>query len=189
MAAPNATPIDELFAEIDQAEAQARRLTDGLSEAQLVWSPEPTRWSIAHCLGHLNMTGDFYLGSMEKAMAKAPELSGPPVPSKPGWFERKFIAFIKPGSTFKGPAPKSVVPRIEGSPRKIVEEFLTLQDRYRRALQTAKTVDINRAKFFSPLARFLRLRVGAGLEINLHHQHRHLAQAQRVLEDEGFPKA
>ena len=96
MAAEKTTTLEELKLQVDEAEAQARRLVDGLSDEQLVWQPHPGRWSIAHCLEHLTSAGNQYLDIIEKKIAAAPRLEGPGEPSRPGWFERWFI--LRPGA-------------------------------------------------------------------------------------------
>ena len=183
------TPLSEIRERIDEAETRGRSLVDGLDEAELIWQPAPGRWSIAHCLEHLNLTGTFYLETMEAAIAEAPRCSDGPVASKPGWFERKFLQSIAPHSRFRGPAPKKIVPRLDGSPSAVAETFFALQERFRRALEAASEVDVNRTKFRSPLVKILKLRLGVGFQLNALHQLRHLLQAERVKGEDTFPGA
>ncbi len=51
---PLHAPLDEYVRQFEDLKRDARQLTEGLSDAQLNWSPAPGRWSMAQCLEHLN---------------------------------------------------------------------------------------------------------------------------------------
>jgi hypothetical protein len=51
-----------------EAAAEARCLTEGLTEAQFNWRPAPDRWSIEECLAHLTAVGLWELAAIEQAI-------------------------------------------------------------------------------------------------------------------------
>ncbi|HKP75894.1 MAG TPA: DinB family protein, partial [Longimicrobiaceae bacterium] len=63
--------LERALGELRGIRADAAALTDGLSAAQLAWSPEPGRWSIAEVMAHLNLAGRVYLDALAPALADA----------------------------------------------------------------------------------------------------------------------
>ena len=63
--------IDALRQEFERIAQQADQLVAPLSDAQFSWQPSPERWSIAHCLDHLNATARVYLPALDEAIANA----------------------------------------------------------------------------------------------------------------------
>lgn len=178
---------DDLLAQIDAVEAEARRILEGLDEGALNWSPAPGSWSMAQCLDHLCTVGGDYLNAIDAGIARGREKgkTGDDV-SRPGWFERWFIANLEPPPKrrFKAPWVMNPAEMVEGE---VVDRFFALQDRFRGAVEATRGLDVNRSKFRNPYLKFLFFRVGAGLQINLAHERRHLWQAERVRKAEGFP--
>src|SRR4051812_27311948 len=71
-ASPPLPPLlERSLEELRAIRRDAAALTDGLSAAQLAWSPAPGRWSIADAVAHLNRTGRLYLDALAHALARA----------------------------------------------------------------------------------------------------------------------
>ena len=70
---PLHAPLDEYARQYQDLARDAERLTDGLSDRQLSWSPAPGRWSIGDCLAHLNAVAGPYADALEASVARARE--------------------------------------------------------------------------------------------------------------------
>lgn len=172
----------------------ARRLTEGLSDEALHWTPPGTNdpWSIARCLDHLNKTGYLLLPKMEEAIRQGKargfqETVGGPVRGF-NIFERYFIGLMQPGAKTKVPVPPVFAP----DPRPASDtlpRFLTLQERLGECIIAADGLDLARIKVTSAANRLLRMSLGAWLEATVAHERYHLLQARAVRENPGLPSS
>jgi len=71
-----------LIEAIDTNLRTAEQVTDRLSPQQFNWRSEPGRWSIAQCLGHLNILNALDLGPLE-ALIKDAQSGGNPHEIRP----------------------------------------------------------------------------------------------------------
>lgn len=76
------------------------------------------------------------------------------------------------------------VPPDAGPP---LPRFLALQDRLLKRLGRAEGLDLAGIRLSSPFFSFLRMDLGTAFAVVAAHQRRHLWQAERVAEEEGFP--
>lgn len=192
-------------AELREAGEEAEALAGGLTEAQLRWRPEPERWSVGECLDHLVRTGEVYLdvldGVIEEARLEGRTGAGPYRRSLVG---RWLVRFLEPPPGLPVPAPLRVRPRLgsrrEGTdprapadgaansgPRDPLGAFLALRPRYEECLRAADGLDLGRVRMSSPFVSFLRFDLGSAFRVVAAHERRHLWQARRVTEAEGFP--
>src|SRR5438477_7339135 len=86
---------------------QAESRTQGLSVAQMNWSPAADRWSIAQCLDHLAKTGVLLLPHFETAIqqleAQGQRSEGP---FRYSLLERWVIRVLSPDPPIKLPVPR-----------------------------------------------------------------------------------
>jgi hypothetical protein len=178
------TDIDELEQALDAVERGARRLLTGLSEADGVWRPQPSSWSIAQCLDHLATANQVYLAAMrpaaERARRQGSRRRGPAVPGiVGGWFVRTMEPPVKP--RFKLKAPKKIVPRPSPPLRDAADRFFASQDDVRAFLRAHSDIDLARVRFANPFVAVLRWSLATGLHVIAAHERRHLWQAWNVL--------
>lgn len=158
----------------------------GLTTEQLNWHPRPGAWSVGQCLDHLLVSNQQYLPAIIGALAGK---ARSPVPEiKIGWFGTWFIrsfAAESPGMK-KVRAPGKIVPHqhVELS---VLERFLGSNQSLRSLIREAGQYDVNHIRFKNPFIPLIFFTVGTGLEITVNHQHRHLLQAERVSQAQGFP--
>jgi len=158
---------------------RARGIVAGLSDAELLRSPGPGKWSIAHCLDHLATTAAAYRPGLENAIARGE--AAPPErlpPYRPGSLARWFIRAVGPQGR-SVPAPKVFRPPEQASPR-APERFAETQAALLELLRRADAIDLNRWKLRSPALSLLRFRVGEAFELTVRHNDRHLDQATRA---------
>ncbi len=189
---PLAPELRERQRQFSAAKETARSLSEGLTDEQFNWRPEPGRWSIAECLDHLHSTGSKLLPGMDAAIERARKrgksASGP---FRYGWFDSWFVRGTGPmPATSKGMKhPKQYAPRADQPVERVLPAFLELQDQLIQRLHTANGLDLARIKIASPIMQLLRISLGAWFAATAGHQERHLTQARRVREHPGFSRS
>jgi hypothetical protein len=176
-----AAELEKIRQEIEAINADARKLTDGLSQEQLAWRPHPGRWSIAENFVHLNLGTQTYIPSIDQAIAdaRARGLTGNG-PFKLDLAGKLFVRYLEPPYRVKTKAPKVIKPLLQGPAKEAVEQFFCSQELVVSRLEAANGLDLGRAKFVSPFASILRTNLLSPFAIITSHQRRHLWQAWHV---------
>jgi hypothetical protein len=179
---------DSIFHQLEGSEHAAARLIDGISQVQANWQPTGAgSWSIWQCLDHLARTNRVYGQSMREAIAHLTKKMPGTSTITPGWFPRWFIAKMEPSARTKYKTVKKVTPGTEGDAQIALRDFVESHSEARRVVTSWEQVDFNRVRFQNPFVPVLRFTVGTGLMIINAHDRRHLRQAERVKESEGYP--
>jgi hypothetical protein len=182
--------LDDLREQIGRIAADARKLTADISERQFNWRPEPGKWSMAQCLGHLNAAGSLHVTQIEAGIRAAREkglLSKGPYHH--GFLGNYFVSLTEPPPKMKFKAPKIMAPPPAESPSTTIPTFFALQDQVQEQIRQANGVDLGRAKVSSPVAEWLRLTLGQSLALLAAHERRHLWQAWQIRNDPQFPSS
>ncbi len=173
-----------------QAQTDAHRIADGLSDAQFNWKPNPKSWSVGECFVHLNTMAKGYAPVFESAVTQGgPRASGP---FAYGFVARKFIDAVRPGSRaiptggpMKPPATTGTQSNIDKT--RAMASFDTYTDRLASACEEADGLDLAAIKVRSPFLKIMKLPLGAWLEAMGLHAIRHVMQAERVTQEARFP--
>lgn len=179
--------LQALLAAIDAAEADARALVTGLTDAQGQWQPGGgTRWSVAQCLEHLAVSNRVYTDHFLPVADRAPasEFGG----LRPTAVGRWFVRTLEPPprrkiSTFENLVPPSSVPLADA-----LEHYVASHGPYRRLVAVASARDPNRVVAANPFIGWVRMRLSTALLVVPAHDRRHLWQARQVLADSAFPR-
>jgi len=173
---------------LNDADRRANALARGLSGEQLNWKPALDQWSIGQCLDHLLVSNEVYLTPMSRALDG--RTSSPVDEIVPGPLGRLFIrTYIEPSTQrLRGRAPGKIKPSRQ-VPADILDRFLRSNDLARALVRRASAYDVNRIRFVNPFVPLLRFNIATGIEVLWRHEHRHLAQAERVRQAAGFPKS
>jgi len=173
--------------ELSGNDQTVQALVAGLSEEQLNWQPAAGAWSIGQCLEHLCITNERYLAPMATALEG--KANAPVDEIRPGWVSRWFLKnFVEPSPNGrKVPAPGKIRPAARVSAT-VLERFLASNKACRELIVRARSKDVNRIRFWNPLAPGVRFTVGVGFEIIASHEQRHLLQAERVKDAADFPR-
>jgi hypothetical protein len=165
----------------EQAKIQARKLTEGLNEAQFNWRPAPGNWSIEECLEHLTMVGTWEVRAIERAIdgARARGLTGNG-PFQYGRFDRWIVRMTEPPVRRKVRAPRRFVPVHQQPVTAILPTFLHLQGMFLIQIERAAGLDLARVKVETPISRFFKMSLGMMFTQAAAHERRHLEQGQRV---------
>jgi hypothetical protein len=177
----NITVMDTLFDQLQDIRRRAQELAAGLSPEQLARRPDPTRWSIAECLAHLNTTGAMFHPLIDAAIRQGREgkVLGKG-PFYPGPIGKLLMWVAEPPPKFKMRAPKKILPPSSiADPQKVVAEFMQVQDEWERQVRESDGLNLEKIKCRTPFGP-LRLRLSAPIPWMLAHERRHLLQAEKV---------
>jgi hypothetical protein len=185
---PNGELLKGLESDLRIVSNQVANMRQELSEAALVWRPEPKAWSIAEVLGHLHTTNALYLPKLDEAMERASRRpSAARQPFRPRTLAGWFVKVAGPQSEKRLKAPGRFKPTEGDASPGMVDRFLDQQIALTGRVQAAKDCDLNKPRFGSPITPLIRLSVGECLLLLVRHEQRHIQQAKRVREAEGFP--
>ena len=181
--------IDDFRRQFEQRAAEADALVAPLSDAQFAWQPAPDLWSVAQCIDHLNVSARLYLPMLDEGVADAIR-SGlySAGPYTYNWVGRLLVHLFGPATRLRAKAPASFQPAPGRSRHEIMAAFRAYQVQYVDRLRQANGLDLARARVASPLARWLRMPLGSAFALMVAHERRHLAQARRLLDAQGFPR-
>jgi DinB superfamily len=180
--------LSEYRRQLREVRADTERLVEGLSDAQLQWSPSPERWSIAQCLDHLN-SGWRALPKLDRLIQGAIEsgIRGDG-PYRHPLLGRLYLRFTEPPPKIRVPAPKKVRPA-PNPPADVVPRFVELQEEILKRVLAADGLDLGRIRTSSPITRRFRMSLGQWFAFLAAHERRHLWQAWQVRRHPAFPEA
>jgi hypothetical protein len=173
--------------EFGEAASQLHLLADGLPED--LWSRrnDPNRWSVAECVGHLNLTGQAYVPLLREALERARALSD----RAPARYRRDPVGWLLSIST--GPLPRlagrrlgkvrtapAFVPDRDLPRARTLEEFDRLQAEQVDVARGSEGLPIHRVEITSPFDARVRYNLYSALVILPRHQMRHIEQAEAV---------
>ena len=179
---------DAVVEELSGIASEARQAFGRLSPEQLNWKPSAEQWSVGQCLEHLIKTNEGFFTTLE-AIAKGerrPRLWERVSPLS-GFFGWALLRGLS--SEMKFNAPQAIRPEASGVGSDIVARFAEHQGELARRLRAAEAFDTRRTVVTSPISGFVTYRFGDACRIVVAHERRHLEQARRVTQSEGFPGA
>lgn len=181
--------ISQTTSDLQEIAEDATAAFGKLTNEQLNWKPMEASWSVAQCLDHLirsNMEFDDEWPRLHAKTRKNSMLENwSPLTGVWGWL---FIDSLKKDSRKTKAPSKSIVPpsEIEAG---IVERFVANVEETNRNLAGCDGVDLRRTVLTSPFLGIVTYRLDDALSILVEHTKRHIRQAKRVTEAEGFPVA
>lgn len=166
-------------------------LLRSLSDEGLNFRPGPGRWSIAHCLQHLNVSLELYLPRVRRVIDEGRRrgLAGEGA-STAGMIGGLFISRLEPPPKLRVRAPRLFHPRdaTAATIGALLPECLEWRDRLDREMAAAGGLDLGRLKLGSPASGLLRLSLAEAFAVLTAHDRRHLWQAREVMRAPAFPR-
>lgn len=184
------------WSELRSTGEEAEALAAGLDREQLWWRPGADRWSVGECLDHLVRTGEAYLEVLDEAVGEGRRRGRvADGPHRPGLVGRWLVRLLEPPPGLAVPAPARIRPTRPGvgggetgrDPDPLAA-FLVLRGRLAEHLEAADGLDLGRIRVPSPFVPLLTFDLGSAFRVVAAHERRHLWQARRVREAEGFPQ-
>jgi hypothetical protein len=183
-----AEELSLLEAQLDAIQREADALTQGLTDEQFNWQPDPTRWSIGYCLQHLVISADGLLELQEAAIDRARQrgfLSDGPY--RHGRLGAMIAGSIEPPARRRFKTARALVPSGRHSVGTLLPAFHRRQEVLRQLIVRARGVDLGKTRVPLPGLPILRLSLGQSFAFTLGHERRHLWQARAVREHPQFP--
>ena len=181
--------VNKIATELDAVSINAQESFGHLTSAQLNWKPDDKSWSVAQCLDHLITLHSQYFPLFERMAAgeakptlweKASPLSG--------FFGRYLIKSLDPANLKKLKAPGKAQPSTSEISGDIVHRFCDHQYQLIEHLHRIPAdADPVKTIITSPLLGIITYSLDDCYTILVVHCQRHIGQAQRVTENEGFP--
>jgi hypothetical protein len=181
--------LSNLIAGVESNAAEARSKFGALSKEQLNWKPSAEGWSVGQCFDHLIKGDDGILAKIEPITeGRHKPKFFERVPFLPKLFGHFLLKAVAPENPKKMKNPAVIDPAQSDIEADVVEKYLGVQKRAAAAMQASGNVDLEKTVMTSPVASFITYSVMDGYRVIVTHDQRHLRQAERVMQTEGFPK-
>jgi hypothetical protein len=176
-----------IVAQLEGAQARLHRLAAALPAERWAARADASRWSVAECVAHLNLTGQAYLPLLREALAHGRTLgafTGRRYRRDPlGWLISLSAGpLLGVGGWRLGRVrtPPAFVPGGELPREEVMAAFDRLQAEQVALTRAAEGVPLDRLRITSPFDARIRYNAYACLVLIARHQQRHLMQAERV---------
>jgi hypothetical protein len=180
--------LADVIAEFGTMAVDTDAVFGSLSERQLNWRPDQTRWSIAQCFDHLLNANAKMFESVDAAIRRPnAQTVWQRVPILPRLYGLMLIRSQAPETTRRMTAPRQARPSTSAIDRGIVQRFVAYQHEAAERVRALEGRDVDRIKMVSPFVSFITYSVLDGCRLIVTHQRRHFEQAYRVIREPGFP--
>lgn len=179
--------IGEIVAQFEDAQDRMHRVVATTLPDRWAARADATQWSVAECVAHLNLTSKAFLPLLRAAVAEGRIRKG----GRVAHYRRDPIGWLI--SIMSGPmlaigefrfgrvkTTAAFVPGSELNREEVIAEFDQLQTEQIGVARVADGLPLNDLKIVSPFDARVRYNAYSALVILPRHQHRHLAQAERV---------
>ena len=178
--------VSGIIGELQAIGADVRDSFGSLSAGQVNWRPSPAAWSVGQCLDHLIKSNEGFYGEFDKLAA--------------GTRKNSFWETFSPLSNFAGnylvkslkADDKKIKTILEMTPPSevdadIVKRFVRHQTELAAKIAAVADADWQKTVVTSPFFFLMTYKLDDGLRSIVEHEKRHVRQAKRVSETDGFP--
>src|SRR6266480_533397 len=160
-----------------------------LTAPQLNWKPGAEQWSVAQCFEHLVTANEAFFPIFEKVLrGEKKNTFWESLPWLPAFWGKTLIKAVAPESTRKLKAPRIFRPSDSSVDGAIIRRFIDQQNRVTRYMKATKDLDVEKIRISSPVTNLITYSLMDAYRIIITHEKRHLLQAMKVSEMDGFPK-
>ena len=179
--------IETIASEMSRTADDVRVTFGGMTNEQLNWKPAENSWSVAQCLDHIIKTNNEFDHEFEKLKAGTRKNSfWENYSPYSNWFGRFLIkAVTNDSKKVKAPSPR-IVPPSEISDD-IVERFVAEVNDANAKVAACEGVDREKVVVTSPFLAVFTYKLDDALTVLIEHTKRHVRQAKRVTQTDGFP--
>lgn len=176
----------------NEARRRAEALLQNLNNEQANWKPAPDKWSVLECLKHVNQAVGTYAVHMTQAIetAKLKGKTGHEPYSKGTLIGRIILSAMRRGpERMKVRSPRVFRPS-GGSDEKdnVLQTFDKIMAMLSSLAEQSDGMPLGHVRFGTPAGPLVRVSLAQAFDIHALHCHRHLDQAERVINHEQFPK-
>lgn len=177
-----------MIAELNKITEDAVESFGNLSTGQINWKPRTDSWSVGQCIDHLIKSNEAFDPQFEELISGNRKQSFWENYSPLTGFFGNFLLKALKNDAKKTKAPsKAIIPPSE-VPVDIIERFVAHQNDFIEKLKSIEGIDLEKTIVTSPFLKLMTYRLGTAFEIAVVHEERHIRQAKRVMEAEGFPQ-
>lgn len=154
-----------------------------LSDDDLSWKPNKDKWNILEVVEHLNRFGDFYLPRFDN-MIVYPKSRRNGAYYRSGFLGEFAMKRIRPVDgvvPYKSKAIGKASPFLRKLDRRVVEEHVRKQMKFRKILKEVQELNLSRNSIPTLFAPWLKFNIGDTLRIYGYHQERHFVQIDNLL--------
>jgi len=171
--------VDSLLAALRAQTAEIHAFAEALDPDTFRARPGEAKWSAGEHIAHLTLTNRIYARAIDEAVAKAREggLTGDG-PYRGTIMGRLFLFALQPPPRMNVKTFLHLVPPRDTDPQQTLEAFEAAQRQVEASLESARGVDLGRARMRSPFMAFLRMAVVESFQVVLTHNARHLWHAR-----------
>lgn len=179
---------ERLINEFQTISENAKKIFGELSNEQINWRPRADAWGIGQCFDHLIKSNqEFEPQFQEMTDGNRKQTFWQNYSPLTGFFGNFLLNTLKnDAKKFKAPS-KAIVPPSD-IPADIIEQFAAHQDYVCETLKSLDHLDWNKTIVTSPFLRLMTYRLDIAFDIAVEHEKRHFRQAERVIQQENFPK-
>lgn len=176
-----------IITQFELAQERLHELVADTSEERWATRPDPTRWSVAECIAHLNLTAEAYIPMLRDAFSDA-RFAGDDAPRR---YHRDPMGWVI--SVFAGPLPRlgsrrfgqaktipAFVPSGDLDRAITVAEFDRLHAELIDVTEDAEGRPLEKMRIVSPFNARVTYNAYSALVILPRHEHRHLWQGEHV---------
>lgn len=159
----------------------------GLASEQLNWKPSEKSWSVAQCLEHIILTNREFDPEFKKLASGTRKNSfWENVSPFSGWGGRFLIRAVSEDSKkAKAPSKRIVPPSVISGD--IVKQFVDHIDDVNKQVESVAGADREKTILTSPFLVVFTYKLDDAFTVLVEHTKRHIRQAKRVTEADGFP--
>ena len=180
--------INSVLEKGKQAEEKVRSSFSNLTAEQLNWKPAPEKWSIGECLHHLIRTDRGYFPILEKITSNNYKMSfwqrASPFSKMWGGMFKKYL---QENVTRKLKAPGKSQPSKSEIRTDIIDKYNQNLSKLLNYVDRCRNVELEKTIITSPMLSIVTYNLHDVITFLIQHEHRHINQAMRVKESEGFP--
>jgi len=180
----------DLIASLNNTTQQVTQNFSALSNAQMNWKPDVSKWSIAQCIDHLIVSNSTYFPTFDKLINKAYQL---PLIQKLNPFNKVFgpimVKHLGPQSKQKLKSPKIFTPSTSTLSSTIIEDFSKHQEVLINYFHQLNHLDKDTIVITSPVNSFVSYSLHYAMQIIAVHEQRHFNQAMNVLSHPTYPES
>ncbi len=180
--------IEQVTGEMSSIASDVKESFGTFSPEQINWKPTEKSWSVGQCLDHLIKTNEAFAPEMEKIAAGGRKNSFLENWSPFAGFFGRFLIRAVSNDLKKAKAPsKSIIPPSDVA-GDIVAKFESNIAAANASVRACGDIDREKTVITSPFLAIVTYKLDDGLTVLVEHAKRHIRQAKRVVEADGFPK-
>ena len=179
--------IGSIISDMHAVAADAKATFGSLVNDQLNWKPAEKSWSIAQCLDHIIKTNEqFYPEFAKLATGTRKNSFWEKMSPFTGWGGRFLIKAVSEDSK-KAKAPSKAIVPPSDIDAGIVDKFTDHIADVNKKIESVADVDRKKTVVTSPFLVIFTYTLDDAYTVLVEHSKRHIRQAKRVIEAEGFP--